>query len=175
MAKYRRSPRYFTVVAGSTKLNQGGDVYQADLILQHEKWDRPRLINDVALVRVDTDIVFNEKVQPIKLSSTTDLNKTYPVILSGWGSTRVRKFAYSTLFTLFIGSIKNFQLFSDERCEIEIIIIVQLGGSTPNDLQHIKLNVIAQKKCEDMHTNKITISHICTLTKAGEGACHVSK
>lgn len=57
---------------------------------------------------------------------------------------------------------------------MKIIFIAQLGGSTPNDLQHIELNVIAQKKCDEMHSNKITISHICTLTKAGEGACHVS-
>lgn len=49
----------------------------------------------------------------------------------------------------------------------------QFGGETPNELQHINLTVIGRNQCK-REQNKITESHICTLTKAGEGACHVS-
>lgn len=50
----------------------------------------------------------------------------------------------------------------------------QLGGSTPNKLQEINLKVISQIRCIAQVAVPITESHICTLTKAGEGACHVS-
>jgi len=40
-------------------------------------------------------------------------------------------------------------------------------------LQEIELVVYPQKKCEDQQWRVID-SHICTLTKEGEGACHVS-
>lgn len=46
-------------------------------------------------------------------------------------------------------------------------------GSTPNDLQYINLTVISQEACQEKQsTHKIYESEICTLTKAGEGACH---
>lgn len=47
------------------------------------------LRNDVALIRVDRDIEFNDKVQPISLP-TEDFNKVnYPAVLTGWGLTSV--------------------------------------------------------------------------------------
>ncbi|KAL0124388.1 hypothetical protein PUN28_006310 [Cardiocondyla obscurior] len=47
----------------------------------------------------------------------------------------------------------------------------RLGGSTPNNLQEIELIVYPQKKCEAAQW-RVKDSHICTLTKEGEGACH---
>ncbi|GAB1867486.1 Chymotrypsin-1 [Camponotus japonicus] len=46
-----------------------------------------------------------------------------------------------------------------------------LGGIVPDKLQQIELNVYDQDKCKQTHSN-LQSSHICTLTKAGEGACH---
>ncbi|XP_036138349.1 chymotrypsin-1-like [Monomorium pharaonis] len=46
-----------------------------------------------------------------------------------------------------------------------------LGGSIPNTLQEIELIVYPQKNCERDQWRVID-SHICTLTKRGEGACH---
>ncbi|KAG5331698.1 CTR1 protein, partial [Acromyrmex heyeri] len=48
-----------------------------------------------------------------------------------------------------------------------------VGGRTPNNLQEIELIVYPQEECKTAQP-KVTDSHICTLTKAGEGACHVS-
>ncbi|KAL6265047.1 hypothetical protein P5V15_005138 [Pogonomyrmex californicus] len=45
------------------------------------------------------------------------------------------------------------------------------GGQVPNNLQEIELNVYDQGKCSLRHW-QVQSSHICTLTKAGEGACH---
>ncbi|GAB1867485.1 Chymotrypsin-1-like [Camponotus japonicus] len=47
----------------------------------------------------------------------------------------------------------------------------RLGGSAPNNLQEIDLIIYPQQQCKSEHSNLI-YSHICTLTKAGEGACH---
>lgn len=48
-----------------------------------------------------------------------------------------------------------------------------LGSSLPDKLQELELRVIAQDECKTVH-NMLTRDHICTLTKTGEGACHVS-
>lgn len=50
----------------------------------------------------------------------------------------------------------------------------QLGGNPPNSLQEIDLIIYPQQQCKSVHSELIN-SHICTLTKAGEGACHVSR
>ncbi|XP_058799502.1 chymotrypsin-2-like [Phymastichus coffea] len=49
-----------------------------------------------------------------------------------------------------------------------------LGSAAPNKLQEIDLNLYDQDKCKNemSYVTKITISHICTKTKLGEGACH---
>ncbi|XP_014471749.1 PREDICTED: serine protease 53-like [Dinoponera quadriceps] len=47
----------------------------------------------------------------------------------------------------------------------------RLGGSTPNNLQEIDLQVYPYNKCKIMHS-QVRESHICSLTKEGEGACH---
>ncbi|KAM0733577.1 Chymotrypsin-1 [Formica fusca] len=48
---------------------------------------------------------------------------------------------------------------------------LSLGGQIPNNLQQIELKVYDQNKCRQEHGN-VQSSHICTLTKTGEGACH---
>jgi trans-2-enoyl-CoA reductase len=55
-----------------------------------------------------------------------------------------------------------------------LFILFQLGGSIPNNLQEIDLLVFPLASCKAMHTTEVIESHICTLTKEGEGACHVS-
>ncbi|XP_055321233.1 transmembrane protease serine 9-like [Sitodiplosis mosellana] len=51
---------------------------------------------------------------------------------------------------------------------------LQVGGATPQLLQIIKLNAVQTKRCRAIHGPSAPVhnSHICTLTKAGEGACH---
>ncbi|KAB0793865.1 hypothetical protein PPYR_13485 [Photinus pyralis] len=46
-------------------------------------------------------------------------------------------------------------------------------GSLPNNLQHIDLKTITSEDCAKLlNHNSVDRTHICTLTKAGEGACH---
>jgi len=122
------------VIAGTNLLSETGELYQADFLLAHPKYNSWLFANDVGLIRVSVDIVFNEKVQPIRLPKGDFTADDYPAVLSGWGST-------------------------------------SLGSSLPDKLQHINLKVISQNSCKNIHS-MITEDHICTLTKAGEGACH---
>ncbi|XP_058810750.1 chymotrypsin-2-like [Phymastichus coffea] len=77
-----------TVVAGTVLLNStDGQTYQSEYIVWHNGFNMLVLRNDIALIRVDRDIQFNDKVRPISLP-TEDFNKAdYPAVLTGWGRT----------------------------------------------------------------------------------------
>ncbi|XP_058799506.1 chymotrypsin-2-like [Phymastichus coffea] len=125
-----------TVIAGTHKLSGGNEqVYKSEYIVWHEKYNAPKFVNDIGLIRVNRDIEFNDKVQPIPIADEDFSKDNYPVTLTGWGS-------------------------------------MQAGGRAPNILQEIVLRVISQTKCANAMTVAITESHICTLTKVGEGACN---
>lgn len=52
---------------------------------------------------------------------------------------------------------------------------MQFPGKTPNQLQAIFLNSIDLDECKKIHKDYVVRdSNICTFTKEGEGACHVS-
>ncbi|XP_029171300.1 chymotrypsin-1-like [Nylanderia fulva] len=48
---------------------------------------------------------------------------------------------------------------------------IRLGGNVPNSLQEIDLLIYPQQQCKAAHPG-ILNSHICTLTREGQGACH---
>lgn len=56
---------------------------------------------------------------------------------------------------------------------LNVYLFLQLGGNPPNNLQYINLIIETQAKCKQAHS-RVQASHICTYTKVGEGACHVS-
>ncbi|XP_015602364.1 chymotrypsin-2 [Cephus cinctus] len=75
------------VVTGTNTLDEGGDSYQSKRIVSHPKYSAALIRNDVGLIEVDKDIIFGDKVAPVKLP-TTDFSKSdYPAVLSGWGTT----------------------------------------------------------------------------------------
>lgn len=48
-----------------------------------------------------------------------------------------------------------------------------MGGALPQRLQVIKLKSVSTERCKKIyHGGNVHDSHICTFTKAGEGACH---
>ncbi|XP_063834045.1 chymotrypsin-2-like [Ostrinia nubilalis] len=49
-------------------------------------------------------------------------------------------------------------------------------GRLPNDLMQLELKSITYEECKEAHKNVNAVfeTQICALTKAGEGACHVS-
>ncbi|XP_046747997.1 chymotrypsin-1-like [Diprion similis] len=135
ITSYQSNPSRIQVVVGTNKLNEGGDVYVAVRAIPHPRYSSLLIRNDVALIEVEEDIVYDSKVQPIPLP-TEDFTKTdYPATLTGWGSTSFP------------------------------------STGAPNDLQQISLNIISQEACL-ARSILTSASNICTLTVAGEGACH---
>lgn len=80
-----------TVVAGTNLIDGGDDkyTYQSEYVVAHEKYNSLRFLHDVGLIRVDRDIEFSEKVQPIQISEEAFTKVEYPAVLTGWGRLRV--------------------------------------------------------------------------------------
>ncbi|XP_017754464.1 PREDICTED: chymotrypsin-1-like [Eufriesea mexicana] len=127
-------PRKISVHVGTNQLSSAGEAYGVEKIAEHREYNSIRLINDVALLRVDKDIAFNSLVKAIPLATGSATYEGSSCVLSGWGTT-------------------------------------VLGGNSPNNLQYIDLIVEKQDACKKAQW-RVQSSHICTLTKVGEGACH---
>lgn len=63
--------------------------HQAEKLIVHELYTPTKLANDVGLVKLKEKIVFDPKVQPIRLPTSDNLEGTYPAVASGWGATTV--------------------------------------------------------------------------------------
>ncbi|XP_076235723.1 chymotrypsin-1 [Calliopsis andreniformis] len=84
-----KNPGSITVHAGTNLLNEQGAAYQVEKISSHPNYNSMLIINDVAVLRVNKNIEFNSKVQPVKLASGSKSYEGQNCILSGWGTTVV--------------------------------------------------------------------------------------
>lgn len=64
----RERARDVEVLVGTNKLSAGGTRYSTNKTFIHEKYIKSNYAYDIALLRVQTPIEFNPKVQPIKIS-----------------------------------------------------------------------------------------------------------
>lgn len=88
---YGKDVKGLTVHAGTIYLNEEGDVYKVKKVLWHPDYDSYTLNNDVGLVKVKKEIVFNDLVEPVPIARHDFvLEEDLPCVLSGWGSTFVR-------------------------------------------------------------------------------------
>lgn len=55
----------------------------------HEEWDMLYIKNDIGLIRVERDIVFNEIVKPVRLTKKNINSKGTLVLFAGWGSVSI--------------------------------------------------------------------------------------
>ncbi|XP_018403820.1 PREDICTED: transmembrane protease serine 3-like [Cyphomyrmex costatus] len=73
------------VHVGTNFLNESGYVYDIESISVHQNYDSYLLINDIALLHLDTPMRYNVLVQPITLSKSDKNFENKPCTLSGWG------------------------------------------------------------------------------------------
>lgn len=66
----------------------GGKRYKVNDIIVHERYSRDGEKNDIALIRVQTPIKFNERVQPIKYTAKEVPHGT-ALQTTGWGRSHV--------------------------------------------------------------------------------------
>lgn len=83
---------------GTNDLESGGHFYGVERYIQHEKYAHPpsEFSNDIAVIRVQGSIEFNDKVQPIELSPEQVAAGTV-ARLTGWG----RLFVSSNVHVLY--------------------------------------------------------------------------
>lgn len=82
---YRERPRDIVVVVGTNKLSSGGTSYMANKTIVHKLFVRSVYTYDIGLIRLQTPIEFNEKVQPIEYSAKVIEPGTTGLKLTGWG------------------------------------------------------------------------------------------
>lgn len=82
----KRATRQLEVMVGTNNLGQGGTYYRTSKIIKHSHYKAEVLeveppTNDIALLKINGTIVFNNKVKSIELSKNTVRSNT-PLILS---------------------------------------------------------------------------------------------
>lgn len=125
------------IIVGTNERLKPGQIVYPDEAIVHSMYDIPAFYaNDIGLFHLKDDIVFNERTQPVQLSTE------YPpvgatVILTGWGARG-------------------------------------LNWAPEELLQTINLTVIDHGDCRRIweDTDSVDIGHLCTFTRAGEGACN---
>ncbi|XP_058829460.1 collagenase-like [Topomyia yanbarensis] len=65
--------------------NDGRVVITATEYIRHEKYNPLFAANDVAVIKLPTPVVFNDRIQPVKLPTSSDNYADQKVVVSGWG------------------------------------------------------------------------------------------
>lgn len=78
------------ILVGTNDLKKGGKYYKVANFTTHEHFDSPLFAHDIAVVKLQDKIEFNDKVQPIELSKE-DIPDGAQVQLTGWGRLKVAK------------------------------------------------------------------------------------
>lgn len=88
------------MVTGSNILDEGGDTYKIEKLIGHSGYVPQTITNDIALIKLQEEIKYNDKVQPIKLPEK-DTGCSVELVLSGWGTTTVNsnflKYIFNTI------------------------------------------------------------------------------
>jgi trypsin len=131
-----------TVHAGTNKLKGGKpQIYNAVYFTYHKDFKRQGLPNDIGVIRVNKDIVYNKKVQPIKLATERFEGYGRSVMFAGWGATK---------------RINNEWPSANDLQEIELKIFEQDK---------------CREAWKKIGPQKVLDSQICTFTKMREGMC----
>ena len=79
-----------TVVLGVNDLDAAGDRYSSIMTWKHHDYlNHTQLMDDIGLIKVDKDIVFGDKVQPIIFSNVYSFKLNRSITLAGWGKVSV--------------------------------------------------------------------------------------
>ncbi|XP_058379123.1 transmembrane protease serine 2 isoform X1 [Diceros bicornis minor] len=84
------NPRYWTAFAGilSQSFMVYGDGYRIEKVISHPDYDSNTKNNDIALMKLQTPLTFNDRVKPVCLPNPgMMLEPTQSCWISGWGAT----------------------------------------------------------------------------------------
>lgn len=72
------------IVVGTVNLWHSDTRFEVAELKRHPNYNKPRMANDIAIVQINGTFTFNDKVQPIKLSSPRIKHDTHASTV-GWG------------------------------------------------------------------------------------------
>lgn len=75
---------------GSLKPNSAGEKYAIERCVPHEHWDRELLRNDIAAIKLATNVIFNDFTRPIHICEE-HISEGVALHVYGWGLTSVSK------------------------------------------------------------------------------------
>ncbi|XP_060651568.1 chymotrypsin-2-like, partial [Drosophila nasuta] len=104
---------YFGTVDRSNELEVGQQrlIVKAKNVVVHPEFDYNQLINDIALIRLPADLLFDEYIQPVKLPDADELYENESAVVSGWGQTTFNGPQSNHL------QYYNVTVFSNEKCK----------------------------------------------------------
>lgn len=95
----RRNANALEILVGTNDLSNGGTYYKVERYVTHEEYRW--FANDIAVIRVQGKIEFNNHVQPISISPAfNDIKDGDELILTGWGNLKVKFFFSYKFFRL---------------------------------------------------------------------------
>lgn len=83
--------RYVQVFVGAWRLDEL-EGYSVKKFFPHEKYNRPFMHNDIALIKLAEPLTFSISIQKISLSAEYVRDKEFPLVLAGWGKITVMFF-----------------------------------------------------------------------------------
>lgn len=85
------------IIIGTNNLKSGGTHLKVEQMITHKQYDEPQFAYDIGLIRVQGQIEFNDKVQPIKFSRN-EVPGNVTLRAFGWGRLTVSIINRSTQF-----------------------------------------------------------------------------
>lgn len=79
--------RKYKVLVGTDKIDEGGQLYDVDKIIIHEKYSNITNDYDICLIKLNETLTFGSKVKIISLSDTGIVKKGMWLNTTGWGYT----------------------------------------------------------------------------------------
>jgi len=129
-----QSVKNLEVFVGSNDLRSGGTYYKVEKYITHEKYNQPSFANDIAVIRVQGSITFNDKVQPIEYSSE-EVPDGAVLQLTGWGRLRAGGALPQLLQTIQLNAVQT------QRCK-QIY-----GGSNVHDSHICTFTKVGEGAC----------------------------
>ncbi|EDV98093.1 trypsin epsilon [Drosophila grimshawi] len=81
------SAKDLRVRVGTTYWREGGSVHSVKSFRNHEGYNKRTMINDIAIIRLESSISFDSSVRPIDIAEKNPANDA-EAIVTGWGTTK---------------------------------------------------------------------------------------
>ncbi|XP_050097528.1 chymotrypsin-2-like [Anopheles aquasalis] len=98
--------KFLKVLVGTNKLNAGGQLIHVKEVFIHSRYNKPTFHNDIALVKLESELKYSELVKPIEYSEQV-VPESSILTLTGWGRLSTNGPIPSNLQTIELNYVNN--------------------------------------------------------------------